>query len=88
MYSETCGCVDRNSEFEFNCWKKNSQMKFINYLETITGIGIFPFLSLMIFFLFFSGVIIYAFAIRKDTIEELKSIPLQNNNENDEPENF
>jgi hypothetical protein len=51
-------------------------MKFINYLETITGISIFPFLSLMIFFLFFTGVLIYSMSIRKSTIEELKHIPL------------
>lgn len=59
-------------------------MKFINYLETITGISIFPFLSLMIFFLFFTGVLIFAFSMRKEAIEELKNIPLQNDIEDGE----
>ncbi|TVR82874.1 MAG: cbb3-type cytochrome c oxidase subunit 3 [Saprospirales bacterium] len=59
-------------------------MKFINYLETITGISIFPFLSLMIFFLFFTGVLIFAFSMRKEAIEELKNIPLQNDREDGE----
>ncbi|TVR88020.1 MAG: CcoQ/FixQ family Cbb3-type cytochrome c oxidase assembly chaperone [Saprospirales bacterium] len=53
-------------------------MKFINYLESITGIGIFPMTSLLIFFLFFTGVILYSMSIRKSTIEELKQIPLDN----------
>lgn len=59
-------------------------MKFINHLETITGISLFPFLALMIFFLFFTGVIIYAFALRGDTVDELKNLPLENHKvEND-----
>ncbi len=53
-------------------------MKFINYLESITGIGIFPMTSLLIFFLFFTGVLLYSMSIRKSTIEELKQIPLDN----------
>nr|MBS0037996.1 hypothetical protein [Saprospiraceae bacterium] len=61
-------------------------MKFINYLETISGISVFPFISLTIFFLFFTGVIIYAFAIRGETIDELKQLPLQNNKEDDDAE--
>ncbi len=62
-------------------------MKFINYLETITGIAVFPFISLAIFFLFFTGVIIYALAIRKETIEELKQIPLDNHKVDSDVEN-
>ena len=61
-------------------------MKFINHLETITGISIYPFLSLMIFFLFFTGVILFAFSMRKEAIEEIKNIPLQKNTEDGEAE--
>ena len=33
-------------------------MKFINYLEGIAGVGIFPMISLLIFFVFFIVLII------------------------------
>lgn len=51
-------------------------MKFINYLESITGIGIYPLLSLMIFFLFFAGVAVYVARANKFYMDRLKNIPL------------
>ncbi|MFL5753431.1 MAG: CcoQ/FixQ family Cbb3-type cytochrome c oxidase assembly chaperone [Bacteroidia bacterium] len=53
-------------------------MKFINYLESIAGISIFPMISLFIFFVFFSLLIIYALKADKKHISELKNIPLDN----------
>jgi cytochrome c oxidase cbb3-type subunit IV len=51
-------------------------MKFINYLEHITGIGIYPLLSLMIFFGFFVAVGIFVLRANKGYITRLKNIPL------------
>ncbi|MBS1638095.1 MAG: CcoQ/FixQ family Cbb3-type cytochrome c oxidase assembly chaperone [Bacteroidetes bacterium] len=54
-------------------------MKFINYLESITGIGIYPLLSLMIFFLFFAAVTWRVIRANKEYINEVKNIPLDHN---------
>ena len=61
-------------------------MKFINYLESIAGIAIYPMISLLIFFIFFSVLIVYLIKEDKQHIKELKNIPLDNqsqkNNQN------
>ena len=54
-------------------------MKFINYLESITGIGIYPLIGFVVFFVFFSIVTILAFTADKKLITELSEIPLDNN---------
>jgi cytochrome c oxidase cbb3-type subunit 3 len=54
-------------------------MKFIKYLESITGVGIYPLISLMIFFIFFTALIIYVFRADKQQLIELKNIPLDEN---------
>ena len=54
-------------------------MKFINYLESITGIGIYPLLSLGIFFLFFVAVTWHVVRANKNYINEVKNIPLDQN---------
>jgi hypothetical protein len=54
-------------------------MKFINYLESITGVGIYPLTSFIIFFLFFVGVSLYVFRANKTHISEMSQIPLDNN---------
>lgn len=50
-------------------------MKFINYLEKITGVGIFPLSSLTIFFLFFAVVATWALKADKKYISSMKQIP-------------
>ena len=55
-------------------------MKFINYLESIEGVGIFPLISLCVFFLFFSALTIWALRVRKEYLEEMKNIPFENQN--------
>lgn len=50
-------------------------MKFIHYLETITGVGIYPLSSLLIFFLFFSALSIWVFKADKGYINAMKQIP-------------
>ncbi len=51
-------------------------MKFINYLESISGISIYPMTSLIIFVVFFSIVTFVTFKARKEYIDELKNMPL------------
>jgi hypothetical protein len=50
-------------------------MKFIHYLETITGVGIFPLISLLIFFVFFTVLLFWILRVDKKYISELKNIP-------------
>lgn len=52
-------------------------MKFINYLESIAGIGIYPLISLIIFFLFFVALVYYVKNVNKDHLSELENIPLE-----------
>jgi len=54
-------------------------MKFINYLESITGIGIYPLVSFLIFFLFFLVVSIYVIRSGRTYFDEVASIPLDTN---------
>jgi cytochrome c oxidase cbb3-type subunit 3 len=51
-------------------------MKFINYLESITGIGIYPLTALMIFVLFFLAVSIYLVKGSKSHFAKASQIPL------------
>lgn len=51
-------------------------MKFINYLESIAGISIFPMISLIIFFSFFVFLTIWALKADKHHISMMKQIPL------------
>jgi cytochrome c oxidase cbb3-type subunit 3 len=54
-------------------------MKFINYLQSITGISIFPLIALIIFTVFFTGMLIYVFAMDKSTVARISHIPLEDN---------
>ena len=51
-------------------------MKFRNYLETIAGVGIYPLISLLIFFVFFVGLLIYVWGLDKRKLDKMRSIPL------------
>jgi cbb3-type cytochrome oxidase subunit 3 len=48
-------------------------------METIAGVAIYPILSLLIFFLFFVGLTLWVFSYKKEKIEELSQIPLNDN---------
>ena len=52
-------------------------MKFRTYLETIAGIGIYPLVSLIIFFVFFVGLLLFVFRIDKKELRNMESIPLK-----------
>lgn len=57
-------------------------MKFINYLESIAGIEIYPMISLFIFFSFFSILLFYALKVDKKHINEMKKIPFEKEGSN------
>lgn len=51
-------------------------LKFIKHnMETISGIEIYPILSLLIFFLFFVGLYMWVFTYKKEKIAEMSNIP-------------
>lgn len=54
-------------------------MKFIHYLESITGIGVYPLASFLIFFFFFLVVSAYVFKAGKDHFNDVAQIPLDVN---------
>lgn len=54
-------------------------MKFINYLESITGIGIYPLTSFLIFFFFFLAVTLYVIKADKTHLTKASLIPLDTN---------
>jgi len=51
-------------------------MKFINYLEKITGVDIYAMTSFMIFFGFFVMMALWAWRADKKLIDTLSNIPL------------
>ena len=55
-------------------------MKFKHYLETISGISIYPMISLAIFFIFFAVLILWTVSLKKERVEAMKNIPLDNTN--------
>ena len=54
-------------------------MKFINYLESITGIGMYPLVSLLIFVVFFALVTLYVVKGDKNHFEKLRNLPINDN---------
>lgn len=52
-------------------------------METISGVAIYPIVSLLIFFLFFVGLGLWVFSYKKEKIAELSRIPL-----NEDPQPF
>jgi len=51
-------------------------MKFINYLEKISGVSIYGLSSFIIFGLFFLLVVTWAIRADKKMIDEIRRIPL------------
>ena len=50
-------------------------MKFIHYLESITGVSIYPLSSLLIFVLFFTAMTTWVLKADKGYIRAMKNIP-------------
>ncbi len=54
-------------------------LKFVkNHLETITGIEIYPIISLTIFFTFFVVLFWWVFTAKKEYISKVSHLPLDN----------
>ena len=57
-------------------------LKFVkNHMESITGIEVYPMISLVIFFGFFVLLFWWVFTAKKAYIKEVSNIPLDNNNQ-------
>ncbi len=53
-------------------------LKFVKHnLETITGVAIYPIISLLICFTFFVGLFFWVYTYKKDTIQELSEMPFK-----------
>lgn len=51
-------------------------MKFVHYLEKISHVTTYAYISLGIFFFFFLGVLIYVFRSDKDKLDAINRLPL------------
>jgi len=64
-------------------------LKFIKgNLENIHDVQIFPIISLLIFFSFFVGLFIYVFTRKKEEIDKISHIPLENDFHSEKEINF
>ena len=60
-------------------------LKFIKgNLEAIDGVMIYPIISLLIFFIFFVALFWWVFTAKKEHINEVSQLPLDQNQENNE----
>jgi len=56
-------------------------LKFIKHnMETIGGIEIFPIISLVIFFLFFMGLLVWVITTKKQYVDYMEKLPLEDDN--------
>ncbi len=63
-------------------------LKFIKHnMESIIGIEIFPIISVLIFFLFFVGLIIYAIRMKQSEVDEISALPLNDSLETNNASN-
>ncbi|MBK6827586.1 MAG: CcoQ/FixQ family Cbb3-type cytochrome c oxidase assembly chaperone [Chitinophagaceae bacterium] len=55
-------------------------MKFINYLEKVSGVDFMGLLSLTICFMFFAGMLIWVLKTKKSDFKEVSQMPLDQSN--------
>jgi preprotein translocase subunit YajC len=53
-------------------------MKFIHYIEKVSGVEIMGLLSLLLFVSFFTIMLVWVFRVNKKQLEEISQIPLDN----------
>lgn len=58
-------------------------MKFIDYLTSVAGVGIFPLISLLVFFLFFLVLGVYVIRADKQRLNYLAALPVNEENQNE-----
>lgn len=57
-------------------------LKYIkNHMDSISGIEIYPMISLLIFFIFFVVLFWWVFTAKKEYIDRMSDIPLDNQND-------
>lgn len=62
-------------------------LKYIkHHLDTIAGIEIYPIISLILFFLVFTTMLLLVFKMSKKNIDELSNLPLDNDIKNNSHE--
>ena len=49
---------------------------FHDLFDSLKGIGIYGIVSILIFFTFFTGMLVWAFALKKNYIQTMGSLPL------------
>jgi cytochrome c oxidase cbb3-type subunit IV len=58
-------------------------LKFVKHnLESISGVEIFPIISLLIFFIFFLVLYTWVFTYKKEKITEMSNIPFDGDDQN------
>lgn len=58
--------------------QKTTNMKFIHYIEKISGVDIYGLISLVIFFLFFVVMLTWVLRSDKKKLRQISQIPLNN----------
>ena len=57
-------------------------LKFVkHYMESISGIEIYPMISLLIFFIFFVILFWWVFTAKKEYIQKVSNLPFDNQND-------
>ena len=51
---------------------------FKQYLEQIKDVGFYPMFSLLVFFVFFTALIVYVVKANKEALNEISKLPLSN----------
>jgi len=58
-------------------------LKFIKHnMSTIEGIEVFPLFSFLVFFLFFVGLFVWVYKMKKSEVNELAALPFQDATDN------
>lgn len=60
---------------------------FKHYFEEIENVEFWPVVSLIVFFLFFVGLLIYVFRVDKKYINKMKNLPLEGDDEIEQSQN-
>jgi len=58
-------------------------LKFVkHHLDTIAGVEIYPIISLLLFFIVFTTMLIIVLKMPKNSVEEISNLPLENDLKN------
>lgn len=62
-------------------------LKFIkHHMESIIGIEVYPLISFLIFFIFFTGLFLWVAYMKKDEVNALSQLPLNDQNDSKKSE--